>query len=100
MRTPAADASPPVPPQAPSAVFRSLPSANFVVRIESAVGRVSAAPSPCASRAPTRTPAVVAKPPTVDEIAMIAIPVTSTRRRPIRSASRPPRSMNPPYVSR
>ena len=35
---------PPIAPQAPSAVLRSLPSANVVVRIESAAGEMIAEP--------------------------------------------------------
>ena len=44
--TPAADASPPTPPQTPRAVWRSLPSLKVVVRIESAAGSIIAAPAP------------------------------------------------------
>ncbi len=54
--TPAADASPPTPPHTPSAVWRSLPSLNVVVRIDSAAGSIIAAPAPWASRAPIITP--------------------------------------------
>ena len=67
--TPAADASPPTPPQTPSAVLRSGPSLKVVVRIDSAAGSIIAAPMPCASRAPTSTPELSAKPPISDEIA-------------------------------
>ena len=44
--TPAAAPLPETAPQIPSARFRSRPSANVVVRIESAAGERSAAPSP------------------------------------------------------
>ena len=45
-RTPATAPNAPTPPQAPSAVFRSLPSAKVVMRMESAAGVMIAAPSP------------------------------------------------------
>ena len=45
--TPAAPPLPEAAPQMPSARLRSRPSANVVVRIESAAGESSAAPSPC-----------------------------------------------------
>ena len=44
--TPAAPPLPEAAPQTPSATFRSRPSRNVVVRIESAAGDSSAAPSP------------------------------------------------------
>ena len=44
--TPAAPPLPDAAPQTPSAMFRSRPSWNVVVRIESAAGESSAAPSP------------------------------------------------------
>ncbi len=94
--TPAADANPPTPPHAPSAVCLSLPSLNVVVRIDSAAGSVMAAPTPWPRRAPIRTPELAAKPPISDEIPITAMPPTSSRRRPSRSANRPPRSMKPP----
>ena len=42
----------------------------------------------------------LASPPTSEEVPMSTMPLTRTRRRPSRSASRPPSSMKPPYVSR
>src|SRR5947208_10548299 len=42
--TPAAEARPPTAPHTPSALWRSPPSLNVVVRIESADGSVMAAP--------------------------------------------------------
>ena len=45
-RTPATAPNAPTAPQAPSALLRSLPSANVVVRIESAAGVMIAAPRP------------------------------------------------------
>ena len=67
--TPAAEASPPTAPQTPSAVLRSEPSLNVVVRIESAAGSIIAAPTPWARRAPIRTPSLPANPPISDDSA-------------------------------
>ena len=44
--TPAAAPEPPSAPQIPSALFRSAPSLNVVVTIESAAGEMIAAPTP------------------------------------------------------
>ena len=94
--TPAAEARPPTAPQIPSALVRSEPSLKVVVRIESAEGSIIAAPAPCARRAAIRTPVLSAKPPIRDEMPISTVPATSTRRRPSRSAARPPKSMKPP----
>ena len=51
-----------MPPQMPSAVLRSLPSVNVVVRIESAAGAMIAAPIPCAMRALINRPWLCATP--------------------------------------
>ena len=93
--TPRADAIPAIAPQTPSAFSRS-PPVNVVVTIESAAGSIIAAPTPCARRAPTRTLALPASPPLSEENANTRIPATRTRRRPSRSAARPPSSMKPP----
>ena len=50
-RTPAAAPKPPTAPQTPSAMFRSRPSRNVVIRIERAAGEITAAPRPCTARA-------------------------------------------------
>src|SRR5262249_15054134 len=44
--TPAAAPKPPTAPQTPKATFRSLPSVNVVIRIESAAGGMTPAPGP------------------------------------------------------
>ena len=44
--TPTAAPEPPMAPQTPSALFRSAPSSNVVVMIESAAGEMIAAPKP------------------------------------------------------
>src|ERR671924_190218 len=45
-KTPAADPTPAVAPQAPSAVLRAVPELNVVVRSERAAGIIIAAPAP------------------------------------------------------
>ena len=47
-----------MPPQAPSALRRSGPSRNVVVRIDSAAGSIIAAPTPWASRTDARDLAI------------------------------------------
>ena len=44
--TPTAAPPPPIAPQIPSALFRSAPSSNVVMMIESAAGEMIAAPRP------------------------------------------------------
>src|SRR5262249_32313198 len=53
---------------------------------------------PCAKRAAISSDSLWARPPTSEEPANPIRPVTRTRRRPSRSATRPPRSRKPPYV--
>src|SRR4051812_37827732 len=98
-RTPATAPTAPTAPQAPSAVLRSLPSANVVVRIESAAGVISAAPSPCRARAPISAPSLHASPESSEAAVKITSPTTKTRRRPTRSATRPPSRRKPPNIS-
>jgi len=68
--------------------------------IANAAGVISAAPSPCAVRAPINTPAVDAKPLTNDAVVNTVRPVSRTRRRDSRSAIRPPSSSPPPDIKR
>ena len=82
----------------PSALLRSAPSSNVVVMIESAAGEMIAAPKPCTARAPIRTPSDHARPQKNEATVKITTPVRKTRRRPSRSAARPPRSRKPPNV--
>src|SRR5215510_3539987 len=51
--SPAVAPTPPMPPQIPSALLRSGPSGNTVSRIDSAVGAMIAAETPCTTRAPS-----------------------------------------------
>src|SRR6266536_590657 len=83
--TPAAPPLPEAAPQTPSAMFRSRPSWNVVVRIDSAAGESSAAPSPWRARKPISDPTVNS-----------ATPAMNRRRRPSRSAMRPPSRSTPP----
>ncbi len=98
-RTPATAPNAPTPPHAPSAAFRSLPSAKVVIRMESAAGVMIAAPSPCMARAPIRGPSPQAKPETSEAVVKRTTPTRNIRRRPRRSAARPPSSRKPPKNS-
>src|SRR5215831_9946971 len=60
--TPAAPPLPEAAPQTPSARFRSRPSVNVVVRIDSAAGESKAAPRPCSDRNVIREPEDQARP--------------------------------------
>ena len=80
----------------PSARLRSRPSANVVIRSESAAGASSAPPSPCSARKATSEPADQAKPLSRELAEKSARPATNMRRLPSRSARRPPSSSVPP----
>ena len=98
--TPTAPAEPATAPHAPSALLRSAPSLNSVVTIDSAAGETIAAPRPWAARAAISCPWVDAKPAASEEMATSASPAMNTRRRPSRSAARPPSSRKPPNAIR
>src|SRR5262245_16604690 len=95
-RTPAAAPLPEAAPQTPSARLRSRPSANVVVRMDRAAGESNAAPSPWRARKPIREPSDQARPLRSELTVKRTSPATKTRRRPSRSASRPPSSSRPP----
>ena len=97
--TPAAPPAPATAPQTPSALLRSEPSRKVVVTIESAAGERIAAPRPWTARAAISVPSLSAKPPAREASAKSTSPPMNTRRRPSRSASRPPSSRKPPKVS-
>ena len=97
-RTPAAPPEPATAPQTPSALLRSAPSRKVVVTIESAAGEMIAAPRPWAARAAISCPSVEAKPAASEATATSIRPAMNTRRRPSRSAVRPPSSRKPPKV--
>ena len=97
--TPTAPPEPATAPQTARALLRSAPSAKVVVRIESADGEISAAPRPCSARALTSQMSLWARPPASEANANSHIPAMKMRRRPSRSARRPPSSRKPPNVS-
>jgi hypothetical protein len=55
-----------------------------------------AAPRPCVARAPISAPSLHAKPDSSEAMLKTTMPTMKTRRRPSRSAARPPSSRNPP----
>ena len=89
---------PPSAPQIPSALLRSAPSAKSVVMIESAVGVMIAAPMPWKARAPIRASSDQASPQRSEASVKRAMPTMNTRRRPSRSAARPPSKSRPAKV--
>ena len=99
MSTPAAAPKPPTAPQTPKAMLRSLPSVKVVERIDSAAGVITAAPRPWNARAAISEASDQARPARSDEIVKTTMPIRKMRRRPSRSAARPPRSRNPPNTS-
>ena len=86
-------------PQMPRALLRSAPSGNMFITIERAAGRVIAAPKPWIPRMTMRKVSEVARPHASDAAVKMARPTMRSRRRPSRSAARPPRSRKPPKVS-
>ncbi len=96
---PAAPPAPATAPHTPSARLRSAPSAKVVVMIDSAAGETIAAPVPCTARAAISHGSDWARPPASEASEKTTSPSMNMRRRPIRSASRPPSSRKPPNVS-
>ena len=86
-------------PQIPSALLRCAPSSNMFITIDRAAGSITAAPIPCTARAPIRNPSPVASAQASDAAENTPSPAIRTRRRPSRSAARPPSSRKPPNVS-
>ena len=97
--TPTAAPLAPMAPHAPSALFRSAPSGNMFITIDSAAGKTIAAPSPCRKRIAIRNPSDVASPQPSEAAVNTNRPAIRMRRRPSRSAARPPSSRKPPKVS-
>ena len=87
-----------MPPHRPSALLRSAPSANIFITIDSAAGKTTAAPSPCRPRIAISKPSLRASPAPSDEAVNRARPTMRSRRRPSRSAARPPSSSKPPKL--
>ena len=94
--TPAAPPLPATAPQIPSARLRSRPSWKVVVRIERAAGESMAAPSPCRLRNAISERSDQARPSSSELTVNRSSPAINIRRRPSRSASRPPSRRNPP----
>ena len=97
--TPAAAPNPPTAPQTPSAMLRSLPSEKVVIRIDRAAGAMIAAPRPWSARAPISDGSFHASAATSEAAVNTMSPAKNMRRRPRRSAARPPRSRKPPKTS-
>ena len=98
-RTPAAAPTPPTAPQTPSAMLRSRPSWKVVTRIESAAGEMIAAPRPWSARKPISDASLQASPQGASRAVKSDEPAMKTRRRPSRSAERPPSRRKPPKMS-
>ena len=96
--TPAAPPAPPIAPQIPTARLRSAGSVKVVVMIDRLAGAMIAPPSPWTNRAMISTLWLLASPPANDDSANSTRPVTNTRRRPTRSAARPPSRRKPAKV--
>src|SRR3954468_1023561 len=97
--TPAAPPEPATAPHTPMAVLRSRPSAKRTVTSEKAAGESSAAPRPWTARAEMSHTSLWARPPASEAPAKRMRPAMNSRRRPSRSANRPPSSRKPPKVS-
>src|SRR5215212_4174312 len=80
----------------PTARLRSSPLAKMLVSSEGEAGTNAAAPTPCNTRARTRTQGDGDRPPSRDETPNRASPARNNLRRPHRSAARPQRSRRPP----
>ena len=72
---------------------------NVAVMIDSVAGFISAAPTPCTTRAPISTLALLAKPQKNDDAVKMTSPAMNIRRRPSMSASFPPVRSSTPNVS-
>jgi hypothetical protein len=97
--TPMVAPAAPMPPQMPSALLRSAPSANMFITMDSAAGTTTAAPRPWMPRMMIRNVSVVASAQASEAAVKSASPAMNIRRRPSRSAARPPSNRNPPKAS-
>ncbi|MYY08664.1 hypothetical protein GT204_07045 [Streptomyces sp. SID4919] len=97
--SPAVAPSPPIPPQMPSALFRSAPSVKVFITMDRAAGAMVAADTPCRARAATSTSADGANPHPSEASTRSDIPARKTLRRPSRSAARPHNSSRPTKAS-
>jgi hypothetical protein len=99
MTEPSVPPSPAIPPQTPRAFIRSRESGNSTGIMLSAAGLASASPVPCTNRLVTSIVGETAAPLTADATPKTSTPIRNSRRRPNRSASRPPSSSRPPAMS-
>ncbi len=76
--------------------FRAGPSGNVVVMIDNAAGAVNAALAPLMKRAAISSEPSLTRPPRADATVNTLSAIKRVRRRPRRSAARPPRRRNPP----
>ena len=76
--------------------LRIGPSRKVVVSSDSPAGAVKAAAMPLMNRAPISSSGLLTSPPNSDATANTARAARNTRRRPSRSAARPPSSSRPP----
>src|SRR6202021_1602724 len=83
-------------PYRPMARVRSGPSGKLVVMRDSAAGATIAAPAPWMTRAAISSTGSWARPPARLARANATSPTMNIRRRPSRSAARPPRISRPP----
>ena len=97
--TPKAAPTPPTAPQPPSAMLRSRPSLKVATRMDSAAGVMVAAPSPWNARKAMRDASLQASPQRSEPSVKTTAPKMNTRRRPSRSAERPPSRRKPPNTS-
>ena len=94
--------SPSEKPLAPNAEYTEIarlrigPSWNVVVSRDSPAGAVNAAAMPLTNRAPISRPGLLTSPPNSEATANRPSANRKTRRRPSRSAARPPSSSRPP----
>ena len=95
---PIASASAETPAQIPIAVPRCR-GGKVAAMIESVAGFISAAPTPCATRAAISISPLVASPQPSDARVKMAMPTTKRSRRPYASASLPPISISAANVS-
>ncbi len=91
--------SPAMPPQIPSAFIRSRGSGNSSAIRPSDAGAAIASPAPCTNRLETSIAGATAAPHATEASAKTLTPARNSRRRPKRSASRPPSSSRPPAIS-
>ncbi len=91
--------SPPTAPHAPRPRLRSGPSGSDAVMIDSVAGETTAPANPCSARAPINRPRDDASAQSNEANANRPVPAMNTRRRPSRSAERPPSIRKPANVS-